>query len=173
MSINDGDIADRLQLRTGNVKEFHIRDDAVATAKIQSLAVTVAKTEEPFEVVALEESVTGFTLNTTDTQHLVATVAVPTWAGSASIFIIAQLQFSNTTGGTINGQLRAMIAGSPASGVLSQSVANNEGTSVIDFQKANIAAPGSTITYSAAASVNSGSGTSPYLHIGGYAVFTR
>lgn len=173
MSITDGDIAERLDLRPNSIKTVHVRDDAIATAKIPDLAVTFPdKIDNPSLATAFEAA--GSLLVTTTPTAFSTTIDVPAWADSAAVFAIAQLQVSNTTGAGFNAQVRCSVDGNPASGALSTTIQNNTTGSAIDFQRINlIGVAGSTITVSATCSINAGSPAESYVHVGGVAVFSR
>lgn len=159
MPTSNGQITGRM-IRQRAIAEENLADASVATAKLADTAVTVAKTDEPVWVVAVEaEPFINPTL-TTDWQELAwVDITIPSWVGQVTVFAIANVQVSNTSGSTVNVSVSCRIDDND-DGARTGSVANNETLSIDHVEAFSLAAPGSTVQASVYARVNSGTNSS-------------
>lgn len=155
MPVSNGQITAR-DIRQKAVKTHHLVDDAVATAKIQDVAVTVEKLDDPPWVQTFTASpVAG--VNLTNILGGVAlcdlTFDIPAWVGTVSLHASARLQVENASGAAqtywvtvgINGEASASMGTSN----WSKHTASNNGD-VVSIQRhrvVTVSSPGATVAF--------------------------
>lgn len=172
MPVSNGQVG-RYNIRRSAVVETALRDDIISTDKLQSLAVTVEKVDDPVWVTAFEsEPFFNPTLTTTYAELTSVTVDIPTWVNQVSVFAIANLQISNSSGGTVNGAISCRVNDSD-DGARGGSVANGETLVIHHVEATDLIATGSTIEVSAYGSVNTGTNSTNNGAVWGIVIGTR
>ena len=155
MPTSNGQVG-RYDIRQQAITEPALRDAIISTAKLQTLAVTIEKTDDPVFSYAVEsEPFHNPTLTTTPTLQTSVSVALPTWVGQVSVFAVANVQMSNSSGANKNVIVEARINGE-YSGGRQMTVADGTTGSLDHFTVFDVAAPGSTVTAEVWVWVNSG-----------------
>ena len=163
------------ELTKGVVEEQHIKDEAVATAKIPDLAVTFPdKIDNPIWVTAFGTfTASNVSITTTETTQISETVDVPAWVDQVSVFLVGILQLTNTSGSNYDA-IFATFADGVGGGGIQQNFPNNENTSMVDATVANLAGvAGSSITVEATSRLSSGTNSSNQHYVYGFAVGLR
>jgi hypothetical protein len=174
MPTSNGQIG-RYDIRRGAVDSTKIMDEAVTTAKIPDLAVTFPdKIDDPiwsstFYSVAFHNA----SLTTTETTHGTATFDAPAWVDEVSVFAVATVQMTNSSGGSQTLIFDLDIA-TPAGGGLNLTVPDSSTLSGSLAQVASlIGVAGSTVTVSLQTWLNTGTNSANFGIIGGIVVGTR
>lgn len=155
MPTSNGQVTTR-DIRRDAIVETLIRDEAIATAKLANLAVTVGKTDEPLFVTAVEsEPFINPTLTTIETEQATVTVDVPSWVSQVSVFAIANCQMSNSSGGDQNLAVSARVNDSDDGGRV-MTVINNDIGSLDHFEAADLLVPGTSVDVSVYAWLSTG-----------------
>ena len=156
------------------IRELHLVDESISTAKIQDLAVTVAEEATPVELDTVGDVGASISLSTTWKLTTQIDLDLPAWAtqvtvtGSYFTWIVA--------GANQNLELavKRFDASTPAGYGVSASIASGDsGTTLHPFASSTIAAPSSTVSIYGWSRVNTGTSTQDLSQMFGTAVFTR
>lgn len=173
MPTSNGQVTSR-DIRQLAIRSNHIRDEAVETDALASLAVSIDKTSDPVWVLGGRAiSAVDASLTTTYTQVVSSSLDVPSWVGEVSVLAIARLQANNTSGGVQGYRVQFSINGEEISGGFQGDVPNNGTGEVVGIRGFTISAPGSTITVAARAATVTGTNSRNYTYLSWLAVGTR
>ena len=155
MPTSNGQVTTR-DIRRDSIVTTLLHDDAVSTAKLVDLAVTVGKTDEPVFVTAVESNpFSDESLTTTLTEVATITIDVPSWVAQVSVFAIANAQMTNSSGGAQAINASAQVNDS-LSGARTQSVVDGTVGSVDHVSAVDLIVPGTSVDVSVYASVSTG-----------------
>ena len=159
MPTSNGQIGSR-DIRQAAVRTSHLSDDLITEPKLLDLAVTVDKNNAPTFVFTDEsEGFHNITLTTTVTELSSFTVTIPSWVGVIHVFAIAEIQISNSSGGT-QAMLIQCRVNDEFDGQGQHNVSNNETGKTFHPEAVSISLPGSTVQISIYAGVSTGTNTS-------------
>lgn len=101
MPTSNGQVTAR-DIRQSAVKTLHLRDEAVATAKIEDLAVTVDKNYTMVDFDNVIDVAANASITTSWLQFATTDIDVPAWATRALFIVHMNLGLSITTSKTLN-----------------------------------------------------------------------
>jgi hypothetical protein len=163
-------------IRQAAITETLLRDNAVATAKLADVSVTVAKTDEPVSAATDYKVAANTTLDTTWRNPIVVTLDVPTWSGLVVATAISDLQVSASGGNAdVNLMVEINDDATPESGLTREmdTTVSPGGMHLSRFEQ--FSNPGATV--SAYVWFRVGGGTSPqntnFVTLGFQAIFLR
>ena len=142
-NITAGDLAQ------GLVQGYHLRDEAVSTAKIPDLAVTFPdKIDDPIWVdVAYDLAMLNESLTTSVQTFDGPTLTIPAWVDQITVVVTGTFQMTNSSGGNQNAIMDVDVGGAESGGAVTFTIVNNATNNFSLTQVASLTGvAGSTLT---------------------------